>query len=300
MDRPKYLNIGDTVAIVATAKKLNPNEIDGAIQHIESWGFNVVLGPNLYSEFHQFAGTDEQRANDLQWAIDQPEVKAVLFARGGYGTARIIDAIDWSVFQSNPKWLCGFSDLTVLHSHVNKNLGVQTMHSTMPIFFKDGTPNEGSESLRNSLLGESNTIDWLPHVLNRNGNAKGQLVGGNLSVLYSIMGTPSQMNFDGEVLFLEDLTENLYHIDRMMMQFKRAGHLASLAGLVVGQFTEMEDNSVSFGKSAEEILLDAVSEYDYPVAFNAPVGHVAKNLTAIYGATIVIRVSDQQSNLHYF
>jgi len=299
MDRPKYLKNGDTVAIVATAKKLNPTEIDGAILHIKSWGLNVICGPNLYADYNQFAGSDEQRASDLQWAIDHPEVKAVLFARGGYGTARIIDFIDWETFIKSPKWLCGFSDLTVLHSHVQNTLGIETLHSTMPIFFKDGTPNDGSESLRKTLFGEVISLHWSAHELNRAGTASGSIVGGNLSVLYSIMGTPSQMDFSGKLLFLEDLTENLYHIDRMMMQFKRAGHLSKLAGLVVGQFTEMEDNTVPFGKSADEIILDAVSEYNYPVAFDAPIGHVTKNLASVHGGNAKVVVTNQHSIIKY-
>lgn len=290
MVRPNYLKQGDTIAIVATAKRLEKNEIDGAIEEIESWGLKVVCGPNLYTTFNQFAGTDAQRAADLQWALDKEEVKAVIFARGGYGTARIIDQIDWSGFTQNPKWLCGFSDLTVLHSHVFQNLRIETLHSTMPIFFKDGTPNSGSESLRASLFGEQTSMQWAWNDLNRAGECSGQLVGGNLSVLYSIMGTPSQLDFRGKILFLEDLTENLYHLDRMMMQLKRAGHLAHLKGFIVGQFTEMEDNAVPFGKTAEEIIRDAVDEYDYPVAVNASIGHVNHNLAVKHGADILLDV----------
>ncbi len=290
MVRPRYLKKSDKVAIVATAKRLSENEIDGAIREIESWGLEVVCGPNLYSVHHQFAGADEQRASDLQWAIDHEGISAVIFARGGYGTARIIDSIDWEIFQSNPKWLCGFSDLTVLHSHVNRHLKIETLHSTMPIFFKNGLANAGSESLRKTLFGLNETLIWDAHPLNRSGKAEGEIVGGNLSVLYSILSTPSQMDFKGKILFLEDLTENLYHIDRMMMQLKRAGILSNLKGIIVGQFTEMEDNSVPFGMSAEEIILDAVSEWTYPVTFNAPIGHVVKNFTIKHGTNCSIQI----------
>ena len=279
--KPPHLKSGDRIAIVATAKKLEAHQIDGAIGEIESWGLEVTFGPNLYASDRQFAGTDEQRASDLQWALDDPKIKAVLFARGGYGTARIIDKINWSVFQKKPKWLCGFSDLTVLHSHVHQHLGIETLHTTVPIFFKNGTPNVGSDSLKNALFGNHKGLEWASHSLNRTGNSSGQLVGGNLSVLYSIMGTPSQMDFSGTILFLEDLTENLYHLDRMMLQMKRAGHLSKLSGLVIGQFTEMTDNPIPFGKTPEEIIFEAVSEYDYPLAFNAPIGHVEEN-EAVY------------------
>jgi muramoyltetrapeptide carboxypeptidase len=299
MVRPRYLKKGDKVAIVATAKRLNENEIDGAIREIESWGLEVICGPNLYAVYHQFAGTDEQRASDLQWAIDHEEISAVIFARGGYGTARIIDSIDWEIFQSNPKWLCGFSDLTVLHSHVNQHLKIETLHSTIPIFFKDGMANAGSESLRKTLFGLNETMIWDAHLLNRTGTADGEIVGGNLSVLYSIMSTPSQMDFNGKILFLEDLTENLYHIDRMIRQLKRSGALSDLKGLVVGQFTEMVDNSTPFGKSAEEIIFEAVSEWTYPLAFDAPIGHVVENISAIHGANAELKVLEDKILIRY-
>lgn len=297
MIRPPHLRQGDKVALVATAKKVDQGQIDGAIQEIQSWGLEVVLGQNLYAKDRQFAGTDVQRTVDLQWALDQTEIRAVFFARGGYGTARIIDALDWSGFFNAPKWLCGFSDLTVLHSHVNRNIHVETLHATMPIFFKDGVPNEGSESLKHALFGQNQSLEWRPHLLNRKGEAHGELVGGNLSVLYSIMGTPSQMDFEGKLLFLEDLTENLYHVDRMMMQLKRAGHLSKLKGLIVGQFTEMIDNAVPFGRNIEEIILEAVEGFDYPVAFDAPIGHVEANYAIYHGKRYTLETNDAKSML---
>ncbi|MEZ4721959.1 MAG: LD-carboxypeptidase [Flavobacteriales bacterium] len=283
MLRPPYLKTGDRVAIVATAKKLERGQIDGAISLIESWGFEVVLGKHLYAADRQFAGTDTERATDLQWALDDPDIKAVIFARGGYGTVRIIDRVDWSVFKKTPKWLCGFSDLTVLHAHANRNLGVETMHSTMPIFFADGVANAGSISLHYALLGTHESIEWDAHVLNRSGESSGESVGGNLSVICSVLGTSSQPEFEGNILFIEDLTEYYYHLDRMMMLLKRGGQLAELKGLVVGQFTQMVDNPVPFGKSAYEIIWEAVSEYNYPVAFDAPIGHVEQNLAVYSG-----------------
>ena len=297
--RPNYLKKGDKVALIATAKKIDPGQLDGAIGEIESWGLEVVSGSHLYAIDRQFAGTDEQRASDLQSAINNDEIKAVLFARGGYGTARIIDFIDWSHFSKNLKWLCGFSDLTALHSHVSRHLNIETLHSTMPIFFKDGIKNEGSESLRKALFGEHESIEWKGNPLNREGQAEGQIIGGNLSVLYSISGTPSQPIYDGKILFLEDLTENLYHLDRMMMQFKRAGHLSKLKGLVVGQFTEMEDNAIPFGKSAEIIILDAVSDFEYPVAFNAPIGHVDHNEAVFCGREVRLSLNSAESIISF-
>ncbi len=292
MARPDYLKAGDEIAVVATAKCLASDEIEPALKHIESWGLKVRRGPNLYAQEHLFAGTGEQRAADLQWALDEPSIKAVIFARGGYGTARIIDHIDWTKFINQPKWLCGFSDLTVLHSHVHKHWNIETLHSTMPIFFKDGKSIAGSESLRKALFGEQDALRWNANEHNRRGEARGQLVGGNASVLYSIASTPSAMDWSGKVLFLEDLTEYLYHLDRMMMQFKRAGQLENLAGLLVGQFTDMEDGSPSFGKTAEAIIFDAVKEYDYPVAFGAPIGHVKENLAVYHGREVSLKVRE--------
>ncbi len=297
--RPNYLKNGDKVALIATAKKIDQGQLDGAIGEIESWGLQVVSGSYLYAIDRQFAGTDEQRASYLQSSIDNDKIKAVLFARGGYGTARIIDLIDWSHFSKNPKWLCGFSDLTVLHSHISRHLNIETLHSTMPIFFKDGIKNEGSESLRKALFGEHKSIEWKGNALNREGQAEGQIIGGNLSVLYSITGTTSQPIYDGKILFLEDLTENLYHLDRMMMQFKRAGHLSKLKGLIVGQFTEMEDNAIPFGKSAEEIILDAVNDFNYPVAFNAPIGHVDHNEAVFCGREVRLSLNSAQSIISF-
>jgi len=292
--RPPYLKSGDKIAIVATAKKLEPGQIDGAMREMQSWGLGIVCGPNLYVSDRQFAGTDAQRAADLQWAIDDPQIKAVIFARGGYGTSRILDLIQWSNLLKHPKWLCGFSDLTALHCHVHQHLGMETMHSTMPIFFKDGMPNVGSESLRKSLFGLAQQTRWPAHELNRSGVASGELIGGNLSVLCSLMGSKSEVDFSGKILFLEDLTEYYYHLDRMMIQLKRAGKLQGLAALVVGQFTEMMDNPVPFGKSTEQIILDAVSDAHFPVVFNAPVGHVDKNETMVCGANVELRCSGNQ------
>lgn len=297
--RPEYLKNGDRVGIVATAKKIESGQIDGAIRLMESWGLHVQLGATINYADRQFAGTDAERAQDLQQMLDDPEIKAILFARGGYGTARIIDMIDWTQFIENPKWLCGFSDLTVLHSHVNRNLDIETLHASMPIFFANGDSNGGSESLRKALFGHLDGLSWSSHVLNRFGETNAEIIGGNLAVLHSISGSVSSPSYDGKILFLEDLTEYLYHLDRTMMFLKRAGHLEKLAGLVVGQFTEMMDNSVPFGKSVQEIILDAVSEYDYPVAFDAPIGHVDENHSVYVGRTVKYSVEAKGSSLIY-
>lgn len=299
MIRPAYLQSGDKIAIVATAKKIEPGQIDGAIEQIRSWGLEVSVDDGLYASENQFAGSDAHRLQTLQRVLDDPEIKAVIFARGGYGTVRILDQLDWTAFLQNPKWLCGFSDLTALHSHVLENLEVESLHSSMPIFFADGQANTGSESLRQALFGEHHQMTWEQHTLNRSGEAEAPIVGGNLSVLISVAGSVSELDFGGKILFLEDLTEYLYHTDRMMNQLKRSGQLAGLKGLVVGQFTEMQDNPVPFGKTPEEIIMEAVDEFDFPVAFKAPIGHVTENLAVYHGRKVRFKVDHQGSEIRF-
>jgi muramoyltetrapeptide carboxypeptidase len=289
MITPKALNIGDRIAIVATARKISLEEIEAAIKTFTDWGLEVVLGDNLFKTDHQFAGTDEERTADLQQMLDDNSIKAIISARGGYGTVRIIDKLDFSGFVSNPKWIVGYSDVTVLHSHIYTNFGIQTLHATMPLNFKDAST-DALESLRKALFGEKVEYNFDPGTLSRPGKAKGVLTGGNLSILYSLIGTVSDIDTDGKILFIEDLDEYLYHVDRMMMNLKRAGKLSNLAGLVVGALSKMNDNAISFGKTAEEVVFDAVKEYDYPVAFGFPAGHINDNRALIIGrkAKIVV------------
>ena len=228
--------------------------------------------------------------------LDNPDIKAILCVRGGYGTVRIIDDIDFSHFQKNPKWLAGFSDITVLHSHIHK-LNVASLHSTMPISFSSNTT-ESIMSLKDALFGKHLSIKIDLHPFNRFGEAKGQIVGGNLSILYSLMGSPSDLNTDGKILFIEDLDEYLYHIDRMMMNLKRSGKLSNLKGLIVGGMTKMNDNTIPFGKDAESIIKDVVSEYNYPVCFGFPAGHIKDNRALKLGVIAELKV-DKQSSLNY-
>lgn len=296
MIRPDYLKTGDTVIIVSTARKVSKAEVKPAIDLLTSWGLNVQTGKNLFKFQNQFAGADEERSGDLQRALNS-KAKAILFARGGYGTVRIIDSIDWKRFLKNPKWLIGFSDLTVLHSHVQRHCSVQTIHGPMAL----NIPNLSASCLnvyKETLFGSSlrySSSKQQPHLekLNRKGKAKGLLTGGNLSVIYSILGSASDIETEGKILFLEDLDEYLYHIDRMMMNLKRNGKLKSLAGLIVGGMTEMKDNPIPFGKTAEEIIHEAVAEYSYPVVYGFPAGHIPNNYPLILGSEVTLNVSDK-------
>jgi len=289
---PSFPGKGGTIAIVSTARKVSAEDLQPSIDLLGEWGFKVQLGKNLFKELNQFAGKDEERTEDFQAALDDPNVKAILFARGGYGTVRIIDRIDWKGFKKNPKWLIGFSDVTVIHSHVHRHLGIETLHAPMGFNLRKSS-NESKEKLRKVLAGEE-----LKYVLpenfysdlSRTGDASGELIGGNLSILYSLLGSSSDVDTSGKILFLEDLDEYLYHIDRMMMALKRAGKLDHLAGLIVGGMNDMKDNKVRFNKTAEEIISEAVSEYSYPTLYGFSAGHIRNNLPLIFGRKINMKV----------
>jgi muramoyltetrapeptide carboxypeptidase len=294
MKRPPSLKKGDLVAIVAPARKITPDKVGTAVSLMEDWGLKVFEGKHLFSSFHQFAGTDEERAADMQMILDDRAIRAVFIVRGGYGLVHIIDRLDFNTFAANPKWLVGFSDTTVAHSHIHTNLAVETIHATMPVQLADPELSaETAETLRKALFGEplTYTLNRLP--LSREGSARGVLVGGNLSILYSMAGSRSDLDTKGKILFLEDLDEYLYHIDRMMWQLKRSGKLEALAGLIVGGLTAMRDNDVPFGKTAEEIIADAVKEYDYPVCFGFPAGHVPDNRALILGREALLKVGNE-------
>ncbi|HEY0029837.1 MAG TPA: LD-carboxypeptidase [Bacteroidia bacterium] len=296
LTRPTYLSKGDKIAIIATARKISMEELQPAIDRFKSWGLEVVFGKNLFKEENQFSGSDEERAEDLQAALDDSSLKAIIAGRGGYGTMRIIDKIDFTNFKRHPKWMIGFSDITVLHSHIH-NLGVETMHAKMLFNFIKN--DESSEALRKALFGEALIYQTETHALNRKGMAEGLLIGGNLSLLYALSGSTSDIDTKGKILFIEDLDEYLYHLDRMMLQLKRSGKLEHLAGLVAGGMTEMKDNPIPFGKNAEEIIIDAVKEYGFPVCFNFPAGHIDRNLALYFGRKIKLEVNEQGTLLSF-
>lgn len=289
---PDKLQKGDTVAIIATARKISKEEIRPAKQLLETWGFNVILGENLFQQDHQFAGTITQRSSDLQKMINNSSVKAIFCARGGYGSIQIIDAVDFSPLQLHPKWIVGYSDITVLHSHLHQ-LGIASLHASMPINFPANSPS-CLDSLYDAITGRKYTISCDAHPLNRLGEVEGEIIGGNLSVLFSILGSKSDINTDGKILFLEDLDEYLYHIDRMMINLKRNGKLDLLKALIVGGMTQMKDNAIPFGKTAEEIIFNYIQEFSYPVCFHFPAGHQANNQAVPFGLTTQLKIAPDQ------
>ncbi|MBC8110637.1 MAG: LD-carboxypeptidase [Verrucomicrobia bacterium] len=294
---PPPLLEGQTVLLVSTARKLALDDVKTAITLLGSWGLNVKLGKNLFSEANQFAGSDDQRGEDLQTALDDPDIAAIICARGGYGTSRILDKLNFSRFEQQPKWITGFSDITALHTHLHR-LHLQSIHSTMPICF-DTDETISVESLRKVLFGEKMSYEVPAHPLNRLGKTEGIIIGGNLSILANVIGTASDFDSEGKILFVEDTDEYLYHIDRMMVHLQRAGKLKNLAGLLVGVFTKMHDNGVSFGKDAEEIIADAVKNYDFPICFGFPTGHSPRNVALICGSQASLEVNEKEVKLSF-
>ncbi len=290
---PPYLLPGDTIALVAPSRKVSADFIHFATSLIESWGYRVKEGKHLFASDHQFAGSDAQRASDLNDAIRDPEVKAIFSARGGYGATRLLEEFDVSAFAKSPKWIVGYSDSTAFLHHIFRETGVQTIHGSMPVNFETNSP-EALLSLQHLLSGKTISYEAPAHELNRPGIAEGLMIGGNLSVIFSLLGSASQIDTRGHILFLEDLDEYLYHIDRMMLALHRAGMLNQLAGLVVGGMTDMRDNEVPFGKNAEEIVVEHVSQFDFPVCFGFPSGHISNNLAWIHGKKIRLEVNDHQ------
>lgn len=297
MIRPNYLKEGATVAIVSTARRISKKELIPAITILKKRGLKVVLGTSIGAEDHQFAGNDELRTSDFQTMLDHPEIDAIWCARGGYGTVRIIDQLDFSNFKNYPKWIIGYSDITVLHAHLHQ-LGIETLHAQMPLFIEtksDATIN----SINETLFGEKYEIIIPSEKNNINGIASGQLIGGNLSILYSLCGSPSALNTKGKILFIEDLDEYLYHIDRMLQNLLRNGYFEGLEGLIVGGMTQMHDNDIPFGKNAAEMILDICSEYDFPITFNFPAGHLEDNRALILGRKADLMVNKNGVTLSF-
>lgn len=295
MITPPYLKKGDTVAIVSTARKNIEDNLKPTIALLEGWGLNVKIGKTIGLDYYQLAGTDDQRAADFQEQMDDTNVKAIWCVRGGYGTVKMIDKLDFTKFRKNPKWIIGFSDVTVLHSHLNR-MGIESIHGTMPVAIPRAT-DEAKNSLCAALFNDKLQYTLDCDALNHNGKAKGELVGGNLSILYSLLGSESAIDCNDKILFLEDLDEYLYHVDRMMMNLKRNGCLSGLKGIIVGAMTEMKDNEIPWGRNALEIIEDAVKGLNIPIIYNFPAGHIRDNRALIFGRQVLMEVNDKESKV---
>jgi muramoyltetrapeptide carboxypeptidase len=276
------------VGIISTARSITPEEVSPALKQIEAWGLKPVTGKHLFSKYHQFAGTDEQRLSDLQSFLDDESISAVLCARGGYGTVRIIDKVDFSSFLKTPKWVGGYSDITVLLNRINQ-LGVEALHCSMPVNFGKNT-SSALETLRKALTGKHLAYQFNAHNFNRHGEAFGEVTGGNLSMLYSQTGSPTALDTRNKILFLEDLDEYLYHIDRMMQNLRRNDYLKEASAALIGGMTDMNDNTVPFGFTAEEIIRDHLEDQPYPRAFGFQAGHLDNNNCLIFGRNAMLKI----------
>lgn len=294
MISPPLLKTGDKVGIVSPAGKVQEKKVLSAIKFLESWGLDVCLGDHIFNSFHQFSGTDAERTADLQKMLDDKEIKAIFSSRGGYGTIRIMDQLDFTGFKDSPKWIVGFSDITALHLYLNNILNTESIHAAMPSTFpENGIENESIKSLNNILFKGSGFYKLPESNLNRFGKASAPLIGGNLSILYALSGTRFDMETKGKILFIEDVGEYLYHLDRMMMNLKLSGKLDHLEGLIVGGFSEIKDNEEPFGKTANEIIYESVKDYGFPVVFDFLAGHIDINLALIFGRNIEFEVNER-------
>lgn len=295
---PPYLKKGDTIGIVCPSGYMPFEKVKTCIDVLQQWGFKVVTGKTVGQQVNYFSGTDEERLNDLQDMLDDNTIKAVLCARGGYGMSRIIDYIDFRRFKRSPKWLIGFSDITVLHAYVYQQLGIATLHSPMAeAFNNEGFNNEFVLSLQKALKGKSADYSCVSHSLNRPGEVIGELIGGNLTLVTHLVGSKFSFKTDNRILFLEDVGEYIYNVDRMLIQLKRAGMLENLAGLIIGGFTEMKDTVIPYGEDIYDVIKYQVDDYRYPVCFDFSVSHAINNYALKVGATFNLKVSGQKVNL---
>ena len=297
---PEHIKRGSKIRIVSPAGKVVEKHILPAVEWLIKQGYTVELGKHVFAQHFQFAGTDQQRLADVQNALDDPKTDAIICARGGYGTVRIINKLDFTKFLKKPKWLVGFSDITILHACLN-NIGISTIHGVMPRYFfnENGQASENLLSLMNLLTGKGTNYSISFSVHNREGECHAELVGGNLSIVTSLQGTKYELDTRNKILFLEDIDEFLYHTDRMIHQLKLAGKLDNLAGLILGDFTDMKDNESPFGKSVHEIIREAVQDFNYPVCFGFPAGHDKKNLALPFGEKCQLIVSSTQTSLNF-
>ncbi|PCH74815.1 MAG: LD-carboxypeptidase [Flavobacteriaceae bacterium] len=298
--RPPYLKKGDTIALLSPAGILRSKKdvITKAIKVMESWGLHVVIGENMYNQNHHFAGTDAQRTQDFQEALDNPSIKAIWTARGGYGTVRILDGLDYTKFIKKPKWIIGYSDITALHNQIH-NLGFETIHGMMAVNFgtKPALISETIATFKKAVFGEDLKYTLPASTYNREGKAQGQLVGGNLTLLHCMLGSKTSLDTTDKILFIEEVGEYVYHVDRMLQSLKRAGYFKHVKGVIMGDISRIRKNPTPFGKTVEEVVLDNLKGLNIPVAFGMPAGHKDKNVALILGRKVTMTVSKQGSKV---
>lgn len=296
MIKPAFLKPGDKIGIVSPAGKIDETPVLNTKKFLEKKGFEIILSDNIYSEWHHFAGNDEERAKSFQAFLDDKEIRAILSSRGGYGSIRILDKLNFSKFKKSPKWLIGFSDITVFHSYLNNKLNCPSIHAIMPKNFRNNMNARNSmESLIDLLTGNIPTYEMMNHELSRPGKAKGKLVGGNLAIIQSLRGTDIDLNYKGNILFIEDIGEYKYQIDRMLMNLKYSGVLERIAGLIVGNFTKIKDNDEPFGLETYEIINEKIKDYKYPVCYGFNAGHELPHLPLIMGSEINLGISNNNT-----
>lgn len=298
--RPPYLKAGDTVAIVAPSGILNNRgkEIDQAKELLKSWNLNVVVGAHVFNKAGHFAGTDAERCEDMQTALDNPNVKAIWCARGGYGTVRILDHLDYTKYISNPKWVIGYSDITAIHNQFN-NMGSESIHAMNCTSLTDDLEEikESLDSFKAAIFGSPLSYSLKGSKYNRTGRASGALVGGNLTLLHTMLGSETSIDTSGKILFFEEIGEYAYHIDRMLQSLKRAGYFDNCKGVIVGNISKVRRNPTPWGKPVQQLILDALSDYDFPILFGFPAGHEKDNRAMILGRTVKLTVSREQSSV---
>ncbi|WP_094967230.1 S66 peptidase family protein [Winogradskyella aurantia] len=302
MIQPLYLKKGDTVAIVAPSGilKSREGEIQQAVDLLKSWGLHARVGQHVFNQADHFAGTDEERCEDLQNALDDPTISAIWCARGGYGTVRILDKLDYTKFKKHPKWVIGYSDITALHNQLH-NEGFESLHALMCVSLtKDlGDIKDSVDSFKEALFGHPRPYTLVGSKYNRGGTSEGQLVGGNLTILHTMLGSETSLDTSGKILFIEEIGEYKYHIDRMLQSLKRAGYFDNCKGVIVGDMSKLRKNTTLWGTSIEQLILDALAEYDFPIAFNMPAGHEEDNRALVLGRTIKLEVTKNRSKVTY-